>query len=56
MIIIIFYQESFYAEELLLGADFESVDLSAISRDKNLRELAHVIELMVGAAVRCQDR
>lgn len=48
--------ETYYRDALFKTADFESVDVSAISRRGDRDAVANLVELVAGAAVSCEGR
>lgn len=43
-------------KELLLNGLYQPIDVNAIAKDANLQELNKVLELLVGIAVRCENK
>jgi DNA repair exonuclease SbcCD ATPase subunit len=48
--------ERFYQSELGKRADFAGVDCAKMTRDRDRTEILKVVELLVGAAVQCDDK
>mmetsp|Transcript_13161 Transcript_13161/g.17342 ORF Transcript_13161/g.17342 Transcript_13161/m.17342 type:complete len:684 (+) Transcript_13161:193-2244(+) len=48
--------QNYFQEALESVSDFDSIDLTLIARDQDIAQLMSLIELVVGAAVKCEDR
>lgn len=43
-------------KELLLNGVYQPIDVNAIAKDANLQELNKFLELLVGVAIRCENK